>query len=149
MCSIFDAAAKGEQLDTRIVVRDAAVSFALGFISSLSEAKALETAVNVFETGYSFVTTLNRGGTFEEATVNAAETYVTNKLAGKAGKSVAGGAKKDIANSAGENIASGFVTMCTSALTKVGRGIWNMFFGTRNNPAVNPHREVRIHAFGG
>lgn len=96
-----------------------------------------------------FFSTLNSGGTLEEAAVNAAETHVIGKLAGKAGYSVAGGAKKDIADSAGESISAGFVTMCTSALTKVGRGIWNMFLGTKNNPSVNPHREVKIHAFGG
>ena len=51
--------------------------------------------------------------------------------------------------SAAENIASGFATMCKSALDKVGKGLFSLFFGARNKSAVNPHREVRIHAFGG
>lgn len=64
--------------------------------------------------------------------------------------SLTGGAKKDVAETAAENIASGFITMCSTALNKVSRGIMKMFFGgARNKTAVNPHREVRIHAFGG
>ena len=154
VCSVIDAAANGEQLDASVVLQDAAVSFAFGFVSGFNEKEAikktLETAINVVESGYSFATTLSRGGTLEEAVVNAGETFVTNTIAGKAGKSFTGGAKKDVAETAAENIASGFITMCSTALNKVSRGIMKMFFGgARNKTAVNPHREVRIHAFGG
>ena len=68
---------------------------------------------------------------------------------GKAGAAAVSGAKKCLSTTAAENIASGFTTMCKSALDKVGKGLFSLFFGARNKSAVNPHREVRIHAFGG
>ena len=153
MCSIFDAAASGKQLDARIVVQDAAVSFVTGFVSNMFETEAIvhaaRAAVNVFEAGYSFATTLSRGGTLEDAVVDAANTVVTGRIAGKAGDAAVSGAKKCLSTTAAENIASGFATMCKSALDKVGKGLFSLFFGARNKSAVNPHREVRIHAFGG
>ena len=150
MCSVFDAAESGEQLDFAFVATDALIGFGIGFITNLSEVKALETAVTVFETGRSFVDTLSRGGTVEETVVNAGETLIIDTIAGKAGKAVTGGAKKCASTAAAESTASGFVNMCLSGLSVVGKGIMKMFFGgTRNKVPVNPRREVRIHAFGG
>ena len=49
---------------------------------------------------------------------------------------------------AAESITSGIVSTELSGLRKVGKWIWNTLFGSRNKSAVNPRREVRIHAFG-
>ena len=150
MCSIFDAAEKHEQLNVGEMLFDAGVSFALGFISSGSELKAIEKAVNIVDAGVSFVTSISRGDSLEEATVGAIATYVTSRVAGKAGNAVVGNtAKKTIADNAAESITSGIVSTELSGLRKVGKWIWNALFGSRNKSAVNPRREVRIHAFGG
>ena len=150
MCSIFDAAEKHEQLNVGEMLFDAGVSFALGFISSGSELKAIEKAVNIVDAGVSFVTSISRGDSLEEATVGAIATYATSRVAGKAGNAVVGNtAKKTIADNAAESITSGIVSTELSGLRKVGKWIWNALFGSRNKSAVNPRREVRIHAFGG
>ena len=150
MCSIFDAAEKHEQLNVGEMLFDAGVSFALGFVSSGSELKAIEKAVNIVDAGVSFVTSISRGDSLEEATVGAIATYATSRVAGKAGNAVVGNtAKKTIADNAAESITSGIVSTELSGLRKVGKWIWNALFGSRNKSAVNPRREVRIHAFGG
>ncbi len=149
MCSVFDAAESGEQLDFKVVATDALIGFGIGFATNLFEAKAVKTAATLFETGRSFVDTLNRGGTLEEAAVNAGETLIIDTIAGKAGEAVTGGAKKCASTAAAESITSGFITMCLSGLSVVRKKLMKVFFGgARNKAPANSHREVKIHALG-
>ena len=149
MCSVFDAAESGEQLDFTTVATDALIGFGIGFATNLFEAKAVKTAATLFETGRSFVDTLNRGGTLEEAAVNAGETLIIDTIAGKAGEAVTGGAKKCASTAAAESISSGFITMCLSGLSVVRKKLMKVFFGgARNKAPTNTHREVKIHVLG-
>ena len=149
MCSVFDAAESGEQLDFTTVATDALIGFGIGFATNLFEAKAVKTAATLFEPGRSFVDTLNRGGTLEEAAVNAGETLIIDTIAGKAGEAVTGGAKKCASTAAAESISSGFITMCLSGLSVVRKKLMKVFFGgARNKAPTNTHREVKIHVLG-
>ena len=150
ICSLIDAAGSDEKLDVQSMAIDAAVSFGVGFLSSGLGTNAFDTAIHAFEAGYSFVTTAARGGSLEEAAVNAVTTYATGKACDKVTYAVFKGAKKTIADSAASNIVSANITTSSSAIKKIGKIIWGMIFGAPKRSAnVNSHREVKIHAFGG
>ena len=125
LCTVFDSADNNCKIDKWQMIQDAGASFAVGFMSSGLETKAFDTAIKTFEAGYTFVTTVSRGGSIEEAVVNTVATVAIGRISDKAkgtiGNTAPKGAKKPVAASAAGDIVSSYVPTCFSGLYRLAR----------------------------
>ena len=139
-----DSIISGEPIDGKDLAFDAIIAFGTGFLQGGTSVKLLTNAVDLFNIGYTFVTTASRGGTLEEAMIDA--------ILIRGGTKMGYAIDKHFSTDTVDSIASVIVTTVAQAgvegIKDSGRAAVESGKKKRGNKPKYPTHEVRIHAFG-
>ena len=105
----MDAFISGESVNTKDMIVDTVVAFASGLIQGGTALKTVSMAVDIFNVGWTFGTTVARGGTLEEAVYRSAVTYVGAKAGLAIGKEFSNSAVDSVAGEISGAIAQGVI----------------------------------------
>ena len=143
----IDSFISGESVKGSDLAVDVIVAFASGFIQGGFSVKWISDAVDIFNMGYTFVNTIEKGGTLEEAAIRTSITYVSTK----AGTAVGNQFADDAVDGVSSAIAGAFTQGVINGIEDTGDFLVsavNSRHGRTSStrPQKTTTHEVRIHA---
>lgn len=143
----IDSFISGESVKGSDLAVDVIVAFASGFIQGGFSVKWISDAVDIFNMGYTFVNTIEKGGTLEEAVIRTSITYVSTK----AGTAVGNQFADDAVDGVSSAIAGAFTQGVINGIEDTGDFLVsavNSRHGRTSStrPQKTTTHEVRIHA---